>query len=139
MVRRIRPASPPDMNELLKQQLTGMPHEDLIDLVVALVARDPANERFLALHAATERDDGQQGKQLTEAVRAVLPGSSFLDYRRAIAVARDVQEVLEEIEAVLDSGEADAAAPALKTAVTGGTGRARSASTAPTASTSPPR
>ncbi len=117
MARRIQLALPPDLNDPLKDELTRMPHEDLVDLVVALVARDPANERLVALHAA-ERDDGQLGKQLTEAVRAVLPGSSFMDYRRAIAVARDVQEVLDEIEQVLDSGQADAAAPALKTAVT---------------------
>lgn len=118
MARRIRPVAEPEPNEQLDQRLAGMSHEGLVDLVLALVARDPANERLVALHTATGGDDVNLGKHLAEAVRAVLPSSGFVDYRRGLAVARDVQEVLDEVERVLDSGQADAAAPALKTALT---------------------
>ncbi len=118
MGSRIRPVSEPEPNEQLDQRLVGMSHEGLVDLVLALVARGPANERFVALHTATVGDDVNLGKHLAEAVRLVLPGSGFVDYRRGLAVAREVQEVLDEVEQVLDSGQADAAAPALKTALT---------------------
>ncbi len=118
MARRIRPVAEPEPNEQLDQRLAGMSHEGLVDLVLALVARDPANERLVALHTATGGDDVNLGKHLAEAVRSVLPSSGFVDYRRGLAVARDVQEVLDEVEKVLEAGEPDAAAPALKTALT---------------------
>ncbi len=117
MARRIRPVSEPEPNEQLGQRLAGMSHEDLVDLVVALVARDPANERVVDLHIATG-GDAHLGRQLSEAVRAVVPSSGFVDYRRGLAVARDVQEVLDEVDKVLDSRQADTVAPALKTALT---------------------
>lgn len=119
MARRIRPVAEPEPNEQLDQRLAGMSHEDLVDLVVALVARDPANERVVDLHMATGGvDEAHLGRQLAEAVRTILPSSGFVDYRRGLALAREVQEVLDEVEKVLDSGQADAAAPALKTALT---------------------
>jgi hypothetical protein len=50
-------------------------------------------------------------KDLVATVNEALRARGFIDYRRSFDVAKDAEEVLDELESYLDSGAADAVRP----------------------------
>lgn len=103
----------------LSSYLAALGQSELVDLVQELVARDADGRNVvLARAAAAGHADALDPAALTAEVAQVLSVRGFVDYRRSFDVARDVQEVLNRLERLLDSGAADAARPALLRALT---------------------
>lgn len=88
-------------------------------LVHELVQREPGVERLLEVRAASSSGaTGAITAELTGMVTDALRSRGFVDYRRSFDVARDAQDVLDELEAHLDEGIADGVRPALFRALT---------------------
>jgi uncharacterized Zn finger protein len=91
----------------------------LRDLVRELVERDPSAERLVEVRAVVKTgDSAQAADDLVASVNAALRTRGFVDYRRSFEVARDAEELLDELEGHLDSGAASAVRPALLRALT---------------------
>ncbi|MGA8256987.1 MAG: hypothetical protein WB767_10475 [Nocardioides sp.] len=96
-----------------------MTEEQLRDLVLELATREESVLRLLALRAATQAEvPTGLADDLLEMTRSALATRGLIDYRRSFEVARDAEEVLDQLEEVLEVGAADAAAPALLKATT---------------------
>ena len=99
--------------------LDALPPESLRDLVAELMERDPAVFRLVELRAAScSGDPALLAEQLVETVNDTLSGRGFVDYRRSFEVAREAEDLLDQLERQLESGPADAVRPALLRATT---------------------
>lgn len=99
--------------------LGGLGRDELLDLVCELIGRDPESRSLvLARAAAAGHADALDPGALTAEISAALAVRGYIDYRRSFDVARDVQEVLDRLERLLDAGAADAVRPALLRALT---------------------
>jgi uncharacterized Zn finger protein len=103
----------------VEEVVREMTADELRALVAELAERDPGVRRLLELRAAASTGDTDAlAHDLVEMVRNALSFRGVIDYRRSFDAARDAQEMLDELEAVLESGAADAARPALLRALT---------------------
>jgi hypothetical protein len=98
--------------------LDGLDAAALRRLVVELIDGDESAFRLVqsravgvGLTAAVDSDE------LARTVSAMMP-RGFVDYRRSFDAARDVQALLDDLEALLDAGAADQVRPALERATT---------------------
>lgn len=92
---------------------------ELHQILLELARRDESVRRELELrHAVSSGDSGFIADDLVALVGETLSSRGFIDYRRSFEVARDAEEMLDELERCIDVGAADAAAPALLKAVT---------------------
>lgn len=99
--------------------LASLGADDLRELVIQLAAFSPAGSRHLEGRAAQATgDDSALGAQMAAAVSSAMSSRGFIDYRRSLAVASDAEAVLDEIEAHLDAGAADAMQRPLRKALT---------------------
>ena len=80
-----------------------------------LADRDPAVARLVAVRAG---EGSAVTATLQTAVRDILDPRGFIDYRRSFDVAREAENLLDEMERHLDLGAADAVRPVLLEAVT---------------------
>ncbi len=103
----------------LDDYLADLSAAELRGLVRELVDRDEAAQRLLQTRAATRTGDTTQvAKALTATVDEALRTRRFISYRESFAVARDAEELLNELERQLNVGVGVAAEPALKRATT---------------------
>jgi hypothetical protein len=117
--RAVPHAAEPLSEQDLDAFLDRLDADALRALVRRLVDRDPAAARIVAVRAASTSERGKAAeKALVATVSKALAASGFVDYRRSFEVARNADEVLDELEAHLDSGAADLARPALLRALT---------------------
>ena len=88
-------------------------------VVVELADRDAGVRRAVELRAAARTGDvSALADELEGMVKQALAVRGHIDYRRSFGVARDAEQLLDELEAYLDAGSADAVAPALLRATT---------------------
>jgi hypothetical protein len=98
--------------------LEGLDAQALRALVRELVSRDRKAERLVEFRAAASGADSDDvAKDLVATVNEALRARGFVDYRRSFDVAKDAEELLDELESFLDAG-ADAVRPALLRALT---------------------
>jgi len=99
--------------------LASLGADDLRELVIQLAGFSPSGSRHLEGRAAqVTGDDSALGAQMAAAVSSALSSRGFVDYRRSFEVASDAEAVLNEIEAHLDAGAADAMQRPLRKALT---------------------
>lgn len=91
-----------------------MTDDELRAVVLGAAARDDGLRRSLLMRRVGE----SASAELLDAVRDALSARGFVDYRRSFDLARDAQELLDELEEYLDGGAADAVRPALLKATT---------------------
>ena len=103
--------------EVLDSYLAGLDHASLVDLVNELIAQDESAFRLVQAHAVEAGSAAVDPDELTRAVSAAMP-HGLVDYRASFDAARDVQALLDNIEALLDAGAADQVRPALQRALT---------------------
>lgn len=109
----------PSGNLDLRDYLQTLEAGALRDLVVELAAREESVDKLLPARAAVSGANGPEAsKALTQSVTVALNVRGFIDYRRSFEVARDAQDVLDELEDHFDSGAADVIRPALFKALT---------------------
>lgn len=102
------PADP--VTELLE----SLDRDALIALINELAERDATVVDLLRTRAvAAGRTDAVDPDDLVGQVNEALRSRSFIDYRASFDVARDAQAVLDQLEALLDAGAADAVAKAM--------------------------
>ena len=88
-------------------------------VLVELVDRDAGVRRVVELRAAARTGDvSALADELEGMVKKALAVRGHVDYRRSFGVARDAEQLLDELETYLDAGSADAVAPALLRATT---------------------
>ena len=93
--------------------LDGLSPEELRSILRELMDRDPAVQRLVELRAPVQGDVAERSALLVELTSDALRTRGFVDYRRSFDVARDAQDLLDELESELDAGHADAVRPAL--------------------------
>jgi hypothetical protein len=99
--------------------LEGLDAHALRALVRELVSRDRTAERLVEFRAAASGAGSDVvAKDLVATVNEALRARGFVDYRRSFDVAKDADEVLDELENLLDAGAADAVRPGLRRALT---------------------
>jgi uncharacterized Zn finger protein len=99
--------------------LEGLDARALRALVRELVSRDRKAERLVEFRAAASGADSDDvAKDLVATVNEALRARGFVDYGRSFDVAKDAEELLDELESFLDAGAADAVRPALLRALT---------------------
>lgn len=103
-------------SEVIDAYLDRLDEPALRDLVRDLVSRDPAAGRVVAARADGPPD--ALTSSLLTTVDDALTTRGFVDYRRSFDVARDADELLDELERHLYAGAADAVRPALLRATT---------------------
>jgi uncharacterized Zn finger protein len=88
-------------------------------VLVELADRDAGVRRAVELRAAARTGDvSALADELEGMVKQALAVRGHVDYRRSFGVARDAEQLLDELAAYLDAGSADAVAPALLRATT---------------------
>ena len=88
-------------------------------VLVELAERDAGVRRVVELRAAARTGDASAlADQLEAMVKQALAVRGHVDYRRSFGVARDAEQLLDELETYLDAGNADAVRPALLRATT---------------------
>jgi uncharacterized Zn finger protein len=88
-------------------------------VLVDLAARDPGVRRVVELRSAARTGDvSALADELEGMVKQALAVRGHVDYRRSFGVARDAEQLLDELETYLDAGSADAVQPALLRATT---------------------
>ena len=99
--------------------MQSLDESELRAMVLELAGRDPGVRRALELRVSARSGDiTVLSDELVAMVRDGLSVRGFVDYRRSFEVARQAQEVLDELESMLDAGQAVAASAALLRAVT---------------------
>lgn len=94
--------------------LDSLDRDALIALLKELAGRDPAVLDLLRTRAvAAGPTDAVDPDDLVRLVNEALRSRSFIDYRASFGVARDAEAVLDQLEALLDAGAADATSKAL--------------------------
>jgi hypothetical protein len=115
----VAPATTAPLEGGVDSYLEGLDAHALRALVRELVARDRKAERLVEFRAAAfGAGSDVVAKDLVATVNEALRARGFVDYRRSFDVAKDAQEVLDELESYLDSGASDAVRPALLRALT---------------------
>lgn len=111
--------APADVDDGLVGLIADLSKGELHQILLELARRDDSVRRELELrHAVAAGDSGFIADDLVALVSDALSGRGFIDYRRSFDVAKDAEEVLDELERCVDAGAADAAGPALVKAVT---------------------
>ncbi len=88
-------------------------------LLVELAGRDDGVRRVIELRAAARTGDSSVlAEELEGMVKQALAVRGHVDYRRSFGVARDAQDLLDELETYLEAGNAEAVRPALLRATT---------------------
>lgn len=101
-------------DDAIEAAVRSMDIDELRDFVISLAQRDSGVRDLLEVRSA-----GSGGEvELQNYVRNTLSFRGFIDYRQSYAVAAAAGEVLDELEARLDSGAAEIVQPALLLAVT---------------------
>lgn len=101
-------------DDAIEAAVRSMDIDELRDFVVSLAQRDSGVRDLLKVRSA-----GSGGEvELQNYVRNALSFRGFIDYRESYAVAAAAGEVLDELEARLDSGAAEIVQPALLLAMT---------------------
>lgn len=109
-----RPADDP-----VTDLLDAVETEELRDLVRELADHDPSVFDLLRIRAvAGGRFDAVDPDDLVRQVNDALRSRGFVDYRASFGVGRDAEAVLDQLEALLDAGAADAVEKALLRATT---------------------
>ena len=104
--------------DALRKYLDELDRAELIELVAELIARDESAFRLVQARAVEAGSTAAVNPdELTRAVSTVMP-RGFVDYRASFDVARDVQVLLDDLEALLDAGAADQVRQPLERAVT---------------------
>jgi hypothetical protein len=102
----------------LRKYLDELDRAVLIELVAELIARDESAFRLVQARAVEAGSAvAVNPDELTRAVSMVMP-RGFVDYRASFDAARDVQVLLDDLEALLDAGAADQVRQPLERAVT---------------------
>ena len=105
----------PDIAELVAL----LDDSEVRGLLVELADRDDGVRRVVELRAAARTGDPSTlAAELEAMVKQALAVRGHIDYRRSFGVARDAEEMLDELETYLDAGNADAVRPALLRATT---------------------
>jgi uncharacterized Zn finger protein len=101
-------------------ELVGLLDEtEVRAMLVELADRDPGVRRVVELRAAARTGDvSVLADELEGMVKQALAVRGHIDYRRSFGVARDAEQLLDELETYLDAGSADAVRPALLRATT---------------------
>ena len=116
---QVAPASVAPSDGGVDIYLEGLDAHALRALVRELVSRNRTAERLVEFRAAASgAGSNDVAKDLVATVNEALRARGFVDYNRSFDVAKDAQEVLDELENYLDSGAADAVRPALLRALT---------------------
>jgi hypothetical protein len=104
--------------DALRKYLDELDRAVLIELVAELIARDESAFRLVQARAVEAGSAAAVNPdELTRAVSTVMP-RGFVDYRASFDAARDVQVLLDDLEALLDAGAADQVRQPLERAVT---------------------
>ena len=98
----------------LAADLSRLPSERLVDLLVELAASDPGVDRRLRL---VLQGDAGSTRELARTVDATLRTRRFLDYRESIAYARDAAPVVEALERAADGPSARDVVPVVERAL----------------------
>jgi len=99
--------------------VASLDDDEIRGLLVDLAEQDPDVRRLLELRSATKTGDvSTLAADLESMAKQALSYRGFVDYRQSFAVARDAEQLLDELEKYLDAGNADALMPALLRAVT---------------------
>ncbi len=93
--------------------LDDLSAEELRGLVRDLMEMAPEVARAVQVRAAARLEPASMAKELTAFATEALRTRGFVDYRRSFEVARDAEEVLDELERHVDQRAADAVRPAL--------------------------
>jgi len=110
-------ATPPEEERV--HALDSLPPAAQRELLAELMAKDPAVERRVELAVAALAGDHEDvAHQLVDLVTETLRSRGFVDYRRSFDVARDAQDLLDQLEGHLSTTGADAVRPALLRATT---------------------
>ena len=103
----------------IERYLASLDVAGLTELVVELASTGPAAARLLESRAALATGDlSSLAEELMDAVKHATSPRGFIHYRRTFEIGTDIQQVLDELEALIQHGGADAARPALLKALT---------------------
>ena len=109
----------PDADSVAARLVGALENDELRAVLTDLASRDPGVRRALELRVAVRHGDQPPAiAELDSLVKNALAVRGFIDYRRSFSVARDAQEMLDELEQHLDAGAADVVRPALLRVVT---------------------
>jgi uncharacterized Zn finger protein len=101
--------SPPESD--LAGYVAGLPHERLVDLVLNHLESDwRLRERLAAEARAARGERPELGSWRKRIDVAFAPYDDFVDYREAAAWARDVDDVIDALEQLCDTGHPDTVA-----------------------------
>lgn len=90
---------------------SALPHERLVEIVLAQVGSDWRLRERLAAEARAARGEGPDLDTWRRRVDAAFaPYDNFVDYREAAGWAREVDDVLDALDDLCDAGEPDAVA-----------------------------
>ena len=104
---------------LLDDQLASLTEDDMRSLLRDLAERDDGVRRLVEVRASARTGDPTVvADELLGLVKSALSQRGYIDYRRSFDVAREAQELLDELERHLSDGGADLVRPALLRALT---------------------
>ncbi|CAN7325441.1 SWIM zinc finger family protein [Mycolicibacterium frederiksbergense] len=101
-------------DDAIEAAVRSMDIDELRDFVISLAQRDSGVRDLLEVRSAASGGE----VELQNYVRNALSFRGFIDYRQSYAVAAAAGEVLDELEARLDSGASEIVQPALLLAMT---------------------
>jgi uncharacterized Zn finger protein len=103
----------------LDVQLAALTEADVRSLLRDLAERDDGVRRLVEVRASARTGDpAVVAEELVGLVTSALSQRGYIDYRRSFEVARDAQELLDELERHLSDGGADLVRAALLRALT---------------------